>query len=271
MKICEIKTKISSLERPPFFMGVVLKKDFGKALKSVSCINHFYKCDGCFVARDCLYHKLYESQNEYKKFRFDFNLGEQNYDFNLFLFDDICDELPYIASALDIMITKNGIGKKRIKDANFRLFVNDQECRKDGLIALPDNYIKSINHRPKKQNIKIDFITPLRIKKSDINIQDILNSIIKRQNGLFNASSKYPNNRNLKCENNLKFIWVSDNSQNSDQNKAMKLGGLVGNMRIYGLDEEDFELLELGEIIGVGKQCVYGLGKIKLEYENEQI
>ena len=51
----------------------------------------------------------------------------------------------------------------------------------------------------------------------------------------------------------------------------MKLGGLVGNMRIYGLDEEDFELLELGEIIGVGKQCVYGLGKIKLEYENEQI
>ena len=58
MKICEIKTKISSLERPPFFMGVALKKDFGKALKSVSCINHFYKCDGCFAARDCLYHKL---------------------------------------------------------------------------------------------------------------------------------------------------------------------------------------------------------------------
>lgn len=39
----------------------------------------------------------------------------------------------------------------------------------------------------------------------------------------------------------------------------------MGEMWISDLDERSFELLKLGELIGVGKQTVFGLGKITIQ------
>ncbi len=55
------------------------------------------------------------------------------------------------------------------------------------------------------------------------------------------------------------------------QNTTMNFGGLVGSLEIRGVSKECMELLQLGEIIGVGKQTVFGLGKIETEDMNEQI
>ena len=44
----------------------------------------------------------------------------------------------------------------------------------------------------------------------------------------------------------------------------MQFGGLMGEMWISKLDEESFKLLKLGELIGVRKQTVFGLGKISI-------
>ena len=44
----------------------------------------------------------------------------------------------------------------------------------------------------------------------------------------------------------------------------MQFGGVMGEMWISDIDEESFNLLKLGEIIGVGKQTVFGLGKISI-------
>ncbi len=48
------------------------------------------------------------------------------------------------------------------------------------------------------------------------------------------------------------------------QNTSMQLGGVMGEMWISDIDEETFNLLKLGEIIGIGKQTVFGLGKISI-------
>jgi CRISPR/Cas system endoribonuclease Cas6 (RAMP superfamily) len=48
------------------------------------------------------------------------------------------------------------------------------------------------------------------------------------------------------------------------QHTRMKLGGLMGNLRIEGLDKESSRYLQLGEILGVGKQTVFGLGSYSL-------
>lgn len=42
------------------------------------------------------------------------------------------------------------------------------------------------------------------------------------------------------------------------------MDGIVGEMVIMGIDERSYELLKLGEIIGVGKQTVMGLGGIEV-------
>ena len=49
----------------------------------------------------------------------------------------------------------------------------------------------------------------------------------------------------------------------------MNLGGLVGSLDIKGANKECIGLLKLGEIIGAGKQTVFGLGKIGIKEKNE--
>jgi CRISPR/Cas system endoribonuclease Cas6 (RAMP superfamily) len=45
----------------------------------------------------------------------------------------------------------------------------------------------------------------------------------------------------------------------------MNLGGLMGEMIISDVNKEVYDLLKIGEVIGVGKSTVFGLGKIKVE------
>lgn len=39
----------------------------------------------------------------------------------------------------------------------------------------------------------------------------------------------------------------------------------MGKVTMSGLNKESYEVLKVGELLGVGKQTVFGLGKIKVE------
>ena len=67
----------------------------------------------------------------------------------------------------------------------------------------------------------------------------------------------------------LKYVELTRRSNR--QNTTMNFGGLTGSLEIKGVSKECMELLKLGEIIGAGKQTVFGLGKIETEDMNEQI
>jgi CRISPR/Cas system endoribonuclease Cas6 (RAMP superfamily) len=45
----------------------------------------------------------------------------------------------------------------------------------------------------------------------------------------------------------------------------MRLGGIVGEVEYRNLDPTSYKFLKLAELIGVGKQTVFGLGKVKVE------
>nr|WP_255531416.1 CRISPR system precrRNA processing endoribonuclease RAMP protein Cas6 [Nitratiruptor sp. YY09-18] len=61
----------------------------------------------------------------------------------------------------------------------------------------------------------------------------------------------------------LKFM---DFSRYSNRQKTkMKVGGIVGEIVVDGLDKQTYELLKYGEIVGVGKLGSFGLGKIEVE------
>lgn len=49
----------------------------------------------------------------------------------------------------------------------------------------------------------------------------------------------------------------------------MNLGGIMGHIKIKNLNKESYEVLKLGELLGVGKQTVFGLGRIEVEEINE--
>lgn len=267
-------TKLSIIikDKPPYFIGSQLRGALGYALKKVTCINPSYTCDGCFAVSNCLYHEFYEEKNTFHKYRFDFELAKPYYDFNLYLFDSATAKLPYIISAFIMLLTQNGLGRDNKTYKDFSIFVNDIECYKDGKVTLPQEFVKKIQIDKICRNIKLQFITPLRIKKEnrflrsdEIELKDIINSIYQRQMKLLGKDfKKFP--YEIQGEVISKDIVFKDLTRQSNRQKTtMNMGGLIGQMQIQNLNKESYEVLKVGEILGVGKQCVFGLGKIKIE------
>jgi len=186
-----------SKTKPPYLIGSQIRGAFGYALKKVTCINPSFQCEGCFAANNCLYHEFYEAKNSFHKYRFDFEVGKEFYDFSLYLFDTAVEKLPYVISALHMMLTKNGLGKERIVVKEFDLYVNDKSAFQNGQITLPKKFIETFEAPVKKQNITLNLKTPLRIKKNNqfvrdesLELKDIVNSIYQRQMQLLNKGYK---------------------------------------------------------------------------------
>ena len=261
---------------PPYFIGSQIRGAFGYALKKVVCINPSYKCEECFAKKDCLYYEAYELKNSYHPYRFDFELGKKHYDFSIYLFEHFAQKLPYFLSALHKMVSQIGFTKDRIKYKNFELYLNDLSCYKNAEIKIEKEFIKSIEKDTFCPNISIRFVTQLRLKKrnrliggKDLELYDIVNSIYQRSLKLCGKSfERLPfDPKGEIVMRRLDFIDL--NRYSNRQNTMMKFGGIIGEIKIDNLDVKSYNILKKGEIIGVGKQTVFGLGKIVVEKLNE--
>ncbi|MEA3315088.1 MAG: CRISPR system precrRNA processing endoribonuclease RAMP protein Cas6 [Campylobacterota bacterium] len=271
-----VKLSIIIKDTPNYFIGSELRGALGYALKKVTCINPSFKCDGCFSTSNCLYYQFYEEKNIFHKFRFDFELGKEYYDFSFYLFEDVIDKLPYIVSAFHMMLTQNGLGFQRKKYKDFDIYINDEPCIENGQINLPKDFIKNLSIDKIGQNISLNFVTPLRIKKENrfvrgdnLELKDIVNSIYQREMKLLDKGhQRFP--YEIKGEIVKKDIFYQELTRRSNRQKTtMNLGGIMGSMEIKGIGKECYEVLKVGELIGVGKSTVFGLGKIKiLDKEN---
>jgi len=271
-----IKVTINTPEKAPYFKGSMLRGAMGYALKKVVCINPSYQCEGCFAQENCLYYTFYEAKNMPHAYRFDIVLGEDTYDFGLYLFEDACTKLPYVLSAIHKMLTKQGLGKdnKTIKD--FTITVNNQEVYREdafkNLNTLEPKLMEVECLLPQKQNLLIKLKTPLRIKKNncflkdDVDVEDILRSIHQRYTELTTGEPyaklyRTPNYTLILKKLEHKILIRKSNRQKS----TMNMDGVMGELVLNNIDEKSYNLLKLGEIIGVGKQTVLGLGKIEVE------
>ena len=263
-------------KKPQEFIGSMLRGALGYSLKRVVCINPSFMCKECFAASNCLYYDFFEKQNSYHKFRLDFTLDSKIFEFSLFLFDDAKDKLPYLLSALHKTFTENGIGKERIKPKEFYFYINDKTVYDGKEFKLPSTYTKNFSLDRYCSDIKIQLQTPLRIKKDNRFLRDkefdliyLLNSIHQRYLQLTNQKhSKLPFEPSYEIVD--KNIYSKQLTRYSNRQKTkMSMDGVMGEATIKKLDKQSYELLKLGEIIGVGKQTVMGLGNIKIKDSNE--
>lgn len=270
MKYSKLSVFIPNFKNKPYFIGSQLRGVLGYALKKVVCINPSFKCDGCFAKDNCVYFDFYENKNSYHKYRFDYDLNEKDYKFNLYLFNDAIKETPYLISAIHKAITEIGFGKEREKYNFFIMKLND-EIIFDGEFKKIENYEKEFFIDEIKENIKIKLLTPLRIKKDNklllsdrLELKDIINSIYQRDrilNGLEPSKLPFEVKGEIK-----KTLYKKNLSRFSNRQKTkMQLDGLIGEIEVRGIDEKSFYYLKLGEIIGVGKQVSFGLGKIQIK------
>jgi len=263
---------------PPYFIGSQIRGVFGYALKKIVCINPSFKCEECFAKENCLYYEFYEEKNRFHKYRLDFELGKSYYDFDFILFDSACEKLPYIISAFYKLFNEFGLGKDRKKIQNFDIFVNGKNIKDNNSnIKIPKDYIKEFKTNSFSSKVLLKFITPLRIKKKNrfikddsIELKDILDSIFKRNLQLQDKEfKKFPfeiKGKITKKDLRLKKLTRFSNRQQT----KMNLDGIVGEVEIDNLSKEEYNLLKLGELIGVGKQVVFGLGKIEVKDRDER-
>ncbi len=262
MKYTKISIIIKSEQKPPYFIGSQLRGAFGYALKNI------VKEKGL---DDNLYNKFFEQKDVIHQYRFDIRMGLQSYEFSFYLFADACDEIYNCISAFHEMFTKIGLGKNNKIYKDFEIFVNKKKVYENGNLEFFDDYTKKFKEPKYKKEFILRLETPLRIKKDNkfiiddsLELESILNSIYQRNLALQNKDfEKLPFKPKYKIKS--KDIYFNDVKRFSNvQNTSMQLGGIMGEMWISNLDEQSFRLLKLGELIGVGKQTVFGLGKISI-------
>jgi CRISPR/Cas system endoribonuclease Cas6 (RAMP superfamily) len=96
-------------------------------------------------------------------------------------------------------------------------------------------------------------------------LETLLYSITNRLNEIKNLPKvKLPFNPKYKeLRASVKFI---DQTRRSNRQKTkLQIGGILGTIIYEEIDEKSLILLQLGEIIGVGKQTVFGMGKIEIK------
>ncbi len=273
MEYHHIEVKIQTEVTPPYFTGSMIRGALGHALKKITCINPSYVCDGCFGASSCLYYDFYEKQNTQHKYRLDVVLSSHSFDFGFYLFGDACKSLPYVLSALEMAVTQNGLGKNRTTYKNIEINVNSLTIYENG------EFMTSINIDTEKieiesytPNVKIKFLTPLRIKKAnaleykDIKIENILRSIHQRKKQIFENVLEHSLDYTPNYTTTVKALEYKPLYRRSDrQVKVIVMDGVIGEMAVIGIDKRSYELLKIAEFIAVGKQTVFGLGKISIE------
>ncbi|MFK5975262.1 MAG: CRISPR system precrRNA processing endoribonuclease RAMP protein Cas6 [Sulfurovum sp.] len=272
MKYHYIQIQINTNHQPSEFIGSMLRGAFGYALKKVTCINPSYECNGCFSQNSCLFYHFYEAQNIFHKYRFDITLGSDGFDFGLYLFDDACDELPYVLSALEMMLTQIGLTKNSYKFNDIKMSVNQKSIYEKNSFHPLDTPPQTFEIEKYTPNIKIKLLTPLRIKKNNkflrqsVEIEDILRSIYQREQEIFYNQKVFK--LDYKPQYTIKLTALTHKSlirKSNKQKTKMNMDGIIGEIAIMGIDERSYRLLKLGEVIGVGKQTVMGLGKISID------
>jgi len=272
MKYHYIKVQIITDKIPHYFIGSMIRGAMGYALKKVTCINPSYKCEGCFASSGCLYHKFYEEKNSLHQYRFDIVLGSDKFDFGLYIFSEATQSLAYLLRALQMTLEETGLTKEKYKFNDFKIWVNGQE-------VFDGKRFKSLDILPKElkvdsfcPNVKVKLLTPLRIKKNNkflrdnVDLEDILRSIFQREAELSRAEKVFKLDYEPSYTTTVKALQYKSLVRNSNRQKQkMNMDGIVGEIAVLGLDKRSYELLKLGEVIGVGKQTVMGLGRIEVE------
>lgn len=269
--------KISILARddftPPFFIGSQIRGALGYALKSVVCVKNATPCELCDIAKSCVFFDFYGAQNIYHNFCLDFKLGMPRYDFNIYIFGKAIENAPMILGALHKMLCEVDLESngKRLRFKDIVIFVNDKFCFCNDDIKMPLDFRARFDIGDKfKKRIKLTLTTPLRIKKNNIfirddslEISDIFRSIYQRKLSILGKErKKMPQFSGTINAKNLHYVELYRKSR--VKKVDMNFGGLMGELIIDDLDKDSYALLKIGELIGIGKQCVFGLGRYNI-------
>lgn len=209
-------------------------------------------------------------------------------EFILILIGRAIEYLSYFVYAfyqLGVMGIGRGKGKFRLQQVDFfsegwqTVYTHTTQ-----LLSLNDTYVNSrpaVTENATAKQVILTFLTPTRIKvkghlTTEISFRELTVHLLRRVNSLAYFHTKSPtivwdwqtvleaaDNVSLK---NQQLQWVDWERYSNRQKTRMKLGGFVGEMTFSGDLGQFIALLQIGELVHVGKGATFGLGKYKMRF-----
>ncbi len=298
--VFEVKIKALTPFKIPYFPGSMLRGAFGVALKRTVCVNPEGNCSGCAVKDDCIYRFLFEPESNTPRIKnpphpfitYPLSLGGKSmrrgsvYTFGFTVFGNAIGKLPYVVYSITQMGRLGvGKGKGRFEVKEIKKYISPKRritiySQKDGkLKEAPGLDVGSIlSLRPVSDSLILEAITPIRMKLKGklthkIGLRDILLSIVRRFSTLStlygggerDVFKDFDVDRVLDgVKDRPDFRWVDFKRFSKRQDAYMMMGGAMGRMIVEGKFESVYPILKVGELIHIGKNTSFGLGRYRV-------
>ena len=294
--------RFTSKAKLPGYLGSTLRGSLGWALKKTSCALRRQQCTGCLLREQCAYAWIFETERyragngrtvNARPHPFVLQPGENiagekqagdELTFSLLLLDRANALLPQVVYAVRLM-GKSGIGNGRRSGlGRFELrkvFTGEGFCclSADDILHLPDTVKKIELEQPPVSgvsSITVRLHTPLRLKHQNrLNLElpfhVLVRACLRRIASLEDAyGGGEPDLDYRGLVNRAEDVGIRESGirwqrlfrWSNRQRKKVSLSGLGGSITYRGNLTEFMPLLYYGQQVNIGKQTVFGLGRI---------
>lgn len=282
----------------PDYAGSAIRRALGRALRKTACMTHRPVCPECMLYRTCPYAVLFESappeEHELQKFsqiphpyvveapawgRHTSEPGEA-FSFHMVLIGRALHQLPLIIFAVQRAFAGE-VAKGSAELESVHVEVNGSYrpvCGTAQRSVIEHPKTVTLPDFPESQDVTLRFATPLRLQNNGRNLGiheiepgTLLNALVRRIGLLmeFHAGKIEPDYsrlsalaRGIRYEN--KLHWQNWSRYSSRQDQKIRLGGVIGDFRLFEVPAELLAFLYLGQWMHLGKSAVFGLGKYEL-------
>jgi hypothetical protein len=285
--------------RLPLYSGSMLRGAFGSALRKIVCVTGRKLCEGCPINSTCSYTTIFEPGESGAGDR---RKGPPAYvvepppmgvkalspgdrlEFNMVVFGKALAQMPLIILAWQRALAQ-GLGKRRTPSRLARVIrcgVKEQEeiWSEEQPQVCPHGQAVELMPPVDARRISLRVETPLRLLRqgkvlgaAEVTPADLVAGCLRRSRLFLKATGPEDNcgdirelierAKTLSSEHNLKHASWSRYS--SRQRQKMDLPGLVGDWHITGELRPFLPSLYLCELLHVGKNASFGLGKYTIE------
>ncbi len=253
---------------------------WGRNLKKIFCLQRNIECNECEFT-NCNYLELFEKHTnvgtDYRPYIIYQEKNSKYIQINFTFFGEIIHQYENIILPIIQLNDKDYFfkGQKKkifihhIKDSHNKLIYIDNEIQDNPRIS---SIIISNNYE--KDNL-IKFESPLRMKYNsnlmrDFNKEAFVKNLYRRVSFMYKHYNNKQERLNDYNNNLLDFSysanlrWYEKHRNSLRQKQKMSIGGLIGDIIFKDISQELYQLLQIGEVIHIGKQSSFGNGKYKI-------
>ncbi len=298
----EFRFKVTTPFARPDYAGSMLRGIFGHALKKITCIYPSADCKDCTMYQTCTYPEIFETPPKAHKIqafsqipnpyiieppplgKHDYLAGEYLI-FNMVLTGKALKQFSLVILAMQ-QAFKTGVSRQNGSADLDEVYLLDSEnnkqlifsCRNETIQAHEQQLLITLPNTNISQ-AQLHFKTPLRIQQNSkpvrakqLSARQLLVSLARRINLLNDFHNDQILIQDFKAlvaqaetvtiEHGLKWHdWIRYSNR---QQQKMRLGGLIGEVALFGDLTEFYPLLYLGQWLHLGKNATFGLGGYEL-------